>query len=89
MPMTFAACFLICGRDDIVGGVSARPMDSSIPIARWSDLWPAPFEHGATLWKNAEVTGIRRDAGGIAEVETTRGARQHASSSELCGSMGG
>jgi sarcosine oxidase subunit beta len=33
--------------------------------------WAA--EHGAELWKNTEVTAIRRDARGICELETSRG----------------
>jgi sarcosine oxidase subunit beta len=59
--------------DDIVGGSFCAtdgfvdPYSAMIGFMTWAS------EHGATLWKNAEVTGIRRDGEGVAEVETSRG----------------
>src|SRR5689334_21990644 len=60
--------------EDILGGsVCATdgfvdPYSAMIGFMTWAS------EHGATLWKNAGVTAIRRDERGIAEVETTRGS---------------
>ena len=59
--------------DDILGGSFCAtdgfvdPYSAMIGFMTWAS------EHGATLWKNAGVTAIRRDGRGIAEVETTRG----------------
>jgi sarcosine oxidase subunit beta len=60
--------------DDIVGGSFCSsdgfvdPYSAMIGFITWA------YDHGATLWKNTAVTGLTRDAGGIATVETTRGA---------------
>ncbi len=59
--------------DDIVGGSFCGsdgfvdPYSAMIGFMTWGS------EHGAKLWKHAEVTSIGRDAGGICEVETSRG----------------
>ena len=59
--------------DDIVGGSFCAsdgfvdPYSAMIGFMTWAG------EHGAKLWKNTSVTGIRRDAQGICEVETSRG----------------
>jgi len=58
--------------DDILGGSFCAtdgfvdPYSAMIGFMTWAS------EHGATLWKNASVTAIRRDGQGITEVETTR-----------------
>jgi len=60
--------------DDIVGGSFCStdgfvdPYSAMIGFMSWAS------DHGAKLWKNAQVTGIERDAAGICGVETTRGA---------------
>src|SRR5246127_3912428 len=59
--------------DDIAGGSFCAtdgfvdPYSAMIGFMMWAS------EHGATLWKNVEVTAIRRDAHGICAVETSRG----------------
>jgi sarcosine oxidase subunit beta len=65
--------FPLLRADDIVGGSFCAsdgfvdPYSAMIGFMSWAG------EHGATLWKNAGVTKIRRDARGITQVETTRG----------------
>jgi sarcosine oxidase subunit beta len=60
--------------DDIVGGSFCStdgfvdPYGAMIGLMTWAN------NHGAKLWKNAEVTGIQRDPKGIAAVETTKGS---------------
>jgi len=60
--------------DDIVGGSFCStdgfvdPYSAAIGFMTWA------AEHGATLWKNTEVTGVTLDANGIASVVTTRGS---------------
>jgi sarcosine oxidase subunit beta len=60
--------------DDMVGGSFCSsdgfvdPYSAMIGFTAWA------AEHGATLWKNATVTGFTRDASGFTSVETTRGA---------------
>jgi sarcosine oxidase subunit beta len=60
--------------DDIVGGSFCSsdgfvdPYSAMIGFMTWAS------DHGATLWKNACVTGISTDAKGISGIETTRGA---------------
>jgi sarcosine oxidase subunit beta len=59
--------------DDIVGG-SFCPTDGFVdPYSSMIGLMTWASDHGAKLWKNAEVIGIRCDARGIAGVETTKG----------------
>src|SRR5438874_4484668 len=59
--------------DDIVGGTFCSsdgfvdPYSAMIGFMTWAS------DHGAELWKNTEVTGIRRDQCGITGVETSRG----------------
>jgi sarcosine oxidase subunit beta len=60
--------------DDIVGGAFCctdgfiDPYSAMIGFMSWA------CDHGAEIWKNALVTGIKRDADRIATVETTRGS---------------
>jgi len=63
---------LLRGNDILGGSFCATdgfvdPYSAMIGFMTWAS------EHGATLWKNAGVTAIRRDERGIKEVETTRG----------------
>jgi sarcosine oxidase subunit beta len=59
--------------DDIIGGSFCSsdgfvdPYSAMIGFTTWAT------DHGATLWKNATVTGFTRDASGFTSVETTRG----------------
>jgi sarcosine oxidase subunit beta len=59
--------------DDIVGGSFCStdgfvdPYSAMIGFMTWAS------DHGATLWKNATVTGMSRNNGGF-EINTTRGA---------------
>jgi sarcosine oxidase, subunit beta len=59
--------------DDILGG-SFCPTDGFVdPYSVMNGFMAAAVDHGATLWKKAEVTGIEKDKSGIAGVNTTRG----------------
>jgi sarcosine oxidase subunit beta len=59
--------------DDIVGG-SFCPTDGFVdPYSAMNGFMSWAVDHGATLWKNALVTGISRDDERIQEVQTTRG----------------
>ena len=59
--------------DDVVGGSFCStdgfvdPYSAMIGFMAWAS------DHGAKLWKNTEVTGIRHDGDRIAGVETSRG----------------
>jgi len=60
--------------DDIIGGSFCStdgfvdPYSAMVGFITWA------VDHGATIWKNTEVTGIAHDEHGIAHVETSRGA---------------
>jgi glycine/D-amino acid oxidase-like deaminating enzyme len=59
--------------DDIVGG-SFCPTDGFVdPYSAMIGFMTNAADHGASLWKNTQVTGFVRDQAGIAGVETTRG----------------
>jgi sarcosine oxidase subunit beta len=59
--------------DDIVGG-SFCPTDGFVdPYSAMTGFMSWTIDHGAKLWKHAEVTGIRHDARGVWEIETSRG----------------
>jgi glycine/D-amino acid oxidase-like deaminating enzyme len=60
--------------DDIIGGSFCSTDGFVDPYSAMIGLMSWAAEHGATLWKHTEVTGIRRDSRGVAGVETTRGA---------------
>src|SRR6202047_294054 len=58
--------------DDIVGG-SFCPTDGFVdPYSAMIGMMTWAADHGAKLWKNADVIGIQRDGQGIAGVETTK-----------------
>lgn len=59
--------------DDIVGGSFCSTDGFVDPYSAMIGFMAWAADHGATLWKHTEVTGIRRDSRGIAAVETTRG----------------
>jgi sarcosine oxidase, subunit beta len=59
--------------DDILGG-SFCPTDGFVdPYSVMNGFMASAVEHGATLWKKAEVTGITRGQQGAFTVETSRG----------------
>jgi sarcosine oxidase subunit beta len=59
--------------DDIIGG-SFCPSDGFVdPYSAMNGFMLWASEHGAQIWKNATVTGVRRDGQGIAELETSKG----------------
>jgi len=60
--------------NDIIGGSFCStdgfvdPYSAMVGFITWA------VDHGATIWKSTEVTGIARDEDGITQVETSRGA---------------
>jgi sarcosine oxidase subunit beta len=69
-----AAMFPRLRSDDIVGGSFCSTDGFVDPYSAVTGFMSWAGDHGATLWKNAPVTGLARDAEGIASVETTRGS---------------
>ena len=67
------AMFPLLRGDDIVGGSFCATDGFVDPYSAMIGFMSWAAEHGATLWKNACVTAIRKDTSGITEVETTRG----------------
>jgi sarcosine oxidase, subunit beta len=59
--------------DDIVGGSFCSSDGFVDPYSAMIGFMTWAADHGAKLWKNAEVTGVERDARGIASVQTSRG----------------
>jgi sarcosine oxidase, subunit beta len=59
--------------NDIVGGSFCSTDGFVDPYSAMVGFMSWAAEHGATLWKNTQVTGIQRDAKGVAAVDTTRG----------------
>jgi sarcosine oxidase subunit beta len=59
--------------DDIVGGSFCSTDGFVDPYSAMVGFMTWAADHGAKLWKNAVVTGIQRDAQGVAGVETTKG----------------
>ena len=58
--------------DDIVGGSFCSTDGFVDPYSAMIGFMTWAADHGAKLWKNTLVTGIQRDARGIAEVVTTQ-----------------
>lgn len=60
--------------DDVLGG-SFCPTDGFVdPYSAMNGFMASAQEHGATLWKKTEVTGIMTDSRGLTGVETSREA---------------
>ena len=58
--------------DDVLGG-SFCPTDGFVdPYSVMNGFMASAQEHGATLWKKTEVTGIAADSRGVTGVETSR-----------------
>jgi sarcosine oxidase subunit beta len=60
--------------DDIVGGSFCSTDGFVDPYSAMNGFMARASDHGATLWKNTIVSGVTRDARGIASVETSRGS---------------
>jgi len=60
--------------DDIIGGSFCSSDGFVDPYSAMNGFMSWAADHGATLWKNTEVTGLTSDAAGITSVETTRGS---------------
>ncbi len=58
--------------DDILGGSLCSTDGFVDPYSAMNGFMSWAADHGATLWKNTVVTGITRDAKGVAAVETSR-----------------
>jgi sarcosine oxidase, subunit beta len=59
--------------DDIVGGSFCSTDGFVDPYSAMIGFMTWAADHGAKLWKNTQVTGVERDARGIAGVQTSRG----------------
>jgi sarcosine oxidase, subunit beta len=59
--------------DDIVGGSFCSTDGFVDPYSAMVGFMSWAVDHGTRLWKNTQVTAIRRDGMGITSVETTRG----------------
>jgi sarcosine oxidase subunit beta len=59
--------------DDIVGGSFCSTDGFVDPYSAMNGFMAWAADHGARLWKNTPVMGIRLDARGIAAVDTSRG----------------
>jgi glycine/D-amino acid oxidase-like deaminating enzyme len=59
--------------DDIIGGAFCSTDGFVDPYLSMTGFTAWAVDHGATVWKQADVTAIHRDAEGISGVETTRG----------------
>ncbi|HEY2115761.1 MAG TPA: FAD-dependent oxidoreductase, partial [Candidatus Angelobacter sp.] len=59
--------------DDVLGGSFCSTDGFVDPYSIMNGFMAAAVEHGATLWKKTEVTGIISDQQGAFRVDTTRG----------------
>jgi sarcosine oxidase, subunit beta len=59
--------------DDVLGGSFCSTDGFVDPYSVMNGFMASATEHGATLWKKTEVTGIAKDQQGAFRVETTRG----------------
>src|ERR1043166_3125116 len=59
--------------DDVLGGSFCSTDGFVDPYSVMNGFMASAVEHGATLWKKTEVSGITRDPSGAFSVATTRG----------------
>jgi sarcosine oxidase subunit beta len=59
--------------NDILGGTFCSTDGFVDPYSVMNGFMASAIEKGATLWKKTELTGVVKDTGGIAAVDTTRG----------------
>jgi sarcosine oxidase, subunit beta len=69
-----AAMFPQLRSDDIVGGSFCSTDGFVDPYSVMNGFMSWAAEHGAMLWKNTQVSGLKRDVAGISSVETARGS---------------
>jgi sarcosine oxidase, subunit beta len=69
-----AARFPQLRSDDLVGGSFCSTDGFVDPYSAMNGFMSWAAGHGATLWKNTQVSGLKRDAAGISSVETARGS---------------
>lgn len=62
--------------DDVLGGSFCSTDGFVDPYSAMNGFMASAIEKGATLWKKTDVTGIQRDASGVAAVDTPRGRVQ-------------
>jgi sarcosine oxidase subunit beta len=60
--------------DDVMGGSFCSTDGFVDPYSAMNGFMAWAVDHGAKLWKNAQVTGIQLDAHGVSGVETSRGS---------------
>jgi len=65
--------FPLLRSDDVVGGSFCSTDGFVDPYSAMVGFMTRAVEAGARLWRNAEVTAIHVDGGGVTDVETTRG----------------
>ena len=65
--------FPLLRSDDISGGAFCSSDGFVDPYSAMNGFMAWACDHGAKIWKNTEVTAIRRDRNGIVAVETSRG----------------
>lgn len=59
--------------DDVIGGSFCSTDGFVDPYSVMNGFMASAVEHGATLWKKTEVTGIHRDRDGAFTIDTSRG----------------
>src|SRR5438270_12940285 len=59
--------------DDVLGGSFCSTDGFVDPYSVMNGFMTSATEHGATLWKKTEVTGIAKDQQGAFRVDTSRG----------------
>jgi sarcosine oxidase subunit beta len=59
--------------DDIVGGAFCSTDGFVDPYSAMTGFTSWACDHGAELWKNTAVTGVKRDGDAVSGVETSRG----------------
>ncbi len=59
--------------DDVLGGSFCSTDGFVDPYSVMNGFMASAIEHGATLWKKTDVTGITKDQQGAFRVDTTRG----------------
>ena len=69
-----ASSFPLLRTDDVVGGAFCSTDGFVDPYSAMIGFMTRASEQGAKLWRNADVTAIRKERGAIAGVDTTRGS---------------
>ena len=72
-PAEIQRLYPLLRSDDIVGGSFCSSDGFVDPHSAMTGFMKSAREHGARLWRETEVTGIRVENGRVADVETSRG----------------